>query len=121
MALSTDEWKSSRHLQTISVFILEDACEKRLSMAKLALKKRRMDATADSAGAHIDLSLLLPTSSNFERLSSKEGCCLMNRKQNLQPSQFESRSFLHENKEYWGLLHISAILKRESGCPSCDA
>lgn len=72
----------------------------------------------NSAFRYINLASRINT---YERLYSKAGCCITHRRQNPQPSHFETQIFPDENKEYWGLPNISTIMKRALGRHCCSA
>ncbi len=95
MELSEDEKKS---VQCLSIYRTEEKpskCPTKLSFATRAIKKRHI--SVDSSNSYMDTRFILPTSNICERLFSKAGFALGNRRKSILPSNFELQVFLHMN------------------------
>ena len=79
-----------------------------VSLAERALKRRKL---ADGADAFLNLNFLRPTSNMCERLFSKAGYVMNDRRQSTLPSNFESQIFLHINAAFWGIEDVNELLK----------
>lgn len=82
-----------------------------LSFAEQALKKRRIGT--ENGALYMDTHFLLPTSNICERLFSKAGHALSDRRGRIMPSNFEEQIFLHVNSDLWGISDVSKSLSPE--------
>lgn len=105
--LSEDERKSVRHL-LISKDDLQNRT-KTISFADQIVKKRRMEISGEGVG-YMQTLFLLPTSNIVERLFSKAGWALSDRRSRLSPEHFEQQIFLFLNSKYWNQTDINSIL-----------
>ena len=60
---------------------------------------------------YIDLRFLLATSNVCERLFSKAGYSLTDRRRAISPVNFEYQLYLHCNSDYWGISDVNALLE----------
>ena len=79
-----------------------------LSFAQRALKRQKM-AGWDNSNNYMDTRFLLPTSNICERLFSKCGHVLTNRRKGLMPANLESQIFLHFNRDLWNTKDIQKL------------
>lgn len=80
----------------------------RLSFAQRALKRQKTFGRARTQN-YMDSRFLLPTSNICERLFSKAGHVLTDRRKGLSPVNLESQIFLHLNNDLWGTRDINKI------------
>jgi hypothetical protein len=82
-----------------------------VSFAEKAAKKRK--EMAGRSLSFIDLRFLLPTSNLCERLFSKAGYGLSDRRRGISPANFESQLFLNANSSYWDISDISKVVNEQ--------
>ncbi len=58
----------------------------------------------------MDLRFLLPTSNACERLFSRAGYVLGDRRQSIHPANFEQQMFLFANSHLWGIEDVKAVV-----------
>jgi len=107
--LTTEEKKSIEHLKCKdSEIITENNSVDSLSYAEQALKKRKINH--EKAGScYMDTRYIVPTSNMCERLFSKTGYALSDRRGNILPSNFEEQIFLHANSSFWNVEDVNKI------------
>jgi len=71
-----------------------------LSFAERALKRQRM-LNGPEEHKYMDTRFIIPTSNDCERLFSKVGFLLNDRRKSILPSNLESQIFLHANNDLW--------------------
>ncbi len=81
------------------------------SLAERALKRRRLSA-GETMDSYIDMRCIVPTSNMCERLFSKAGYTLNDRRQGTLPANFEAQMFLHANCSLWGPAEVAESLKK---------
>jgi len=81
-----------------------------MSFAKLLLKKSK-NRTDGSESKYVDTRFIVPTSNLCERLFSKAGYVLSDRRRGLLPSNFEMQLFLHFNSRLWSIEDVHDILQ----------
>lgn len=86
----------------------QDAHTENLFLAERALKRRRLGNT--SVTTYLDTRFLLSTSNICQRLFSKAGWSLENRRKGIHPTSFEAHIFLNLNPELWGLGEVNELL-----------
>lgn len=82
-----------------------------LSFVERALKRQKV-AFNDSESKYVDLRYLFPTSNICERLFSKVGCALTERRKGITPEHLESQIFLNINRDLWDASTINDISNR---------
>lgn len=80
-----------------------------ISFAERAVKRRRQETTGQGIG-YMNTCFITPTSNMVERLFSKAGWTLSDRRTRLTPEHFEQQLFLFSNAHLWGLSDINFIL-----------
>lgn len=82
---------------------------------KAKLRKREMTQgrSYGSSSTYMDPHFLLPTSNMCERLFSKAGWALSERRSQTLPSNFESQMFLNINRELWGGKDVNDLVMKE--------
>lgn len=81
-----------------------------LSFAEQALKRRKVSCGGRTD--YSDLRFLLPTSNICERLFSKAGHALNDRRKTMLPANFESQIFLNLNRDLWSAKDITALTEQ---------
>ena len=59
---------------------------------------------------YLDLRFMVPTSNLCERLFSKAGYSLGNRRGNILPTSFEEQIFLHVNSKMWSIDDVNTLV-----------
>jgi len=77
------------------------------SLAAHILKKARPISTNSE---YIDTRFIVPTSNMCERLFSKAGYALNDRRKRLSPMNFEWQIFLHANSNLWSLRDVDKLI-----------
>lgn len=80
-----------------------------LQRAKQRKRRIREDNGYGVDKKYMDPHFLVPTSNICERLFSKAGFCLSDRRSKILPSNFESQIFLHVNKEHWSMNDVNIL------------
>lgn len=78
-----------------------------LSYDERALQKKK--GTHNIERKYRDTSFLIPTSNICERLFSKAGHVLTDRRMAIQPCNLESQLFLHFNRDLWGVADFNVL------------
>lgn len=107
VALSRDERIS------IESLLIPSECDETVvedghSFAKQSLKKARLRLSGQKS-SYLSLDFILPTSNICERLFSKAGYAIGDRRKALIPQNFESQIFLHSNADLWGVSDLSDL------------
>jgi len=84
-----------------------DGSNKDASLAERALKRRRRSIDAN---IYQSVNFLLPTSNICERLFSKAGFVLSDRRKSLSPVAFEQQMFLHCNSAHWDINDVNDLV-----------
>ena len=79
-----------------------------LSFAHRALKRQKC-RDMDSTKQFTDTRFLIPTSNVCERLFSKVGHALSDRRKGVAPVHLESQMFLHFNRDLWGSADVNKL------------
>ncbi len=77
-------------------------------LAERLLKRRRVE---NAEVTFIDSRFLFPTSNVCERLFSKAGYALSDRRRRIAPMNFEQQIFLHANRSMSDIADLSTLLK----------
>ena len=105
--LSYEEEESVKCLR-VEKHPIEDVSSDGLSFAERALKRQKcmnMEASHD----YMDSRFCIPTSNLCERLFSRVGYALSQRRRGISPVNLESQLFLHFNCDLWGRADISKL------------
>jgi len=60
---------------------------------------------------YLDLRFIVLTSNMCERLFSKAGCALSDRRKSLAPVNFEQQIYLHANANLWDLREVDKLVQ----------
>jgi hypothetical protein len=107
-SLTRAEKESVKHLIICnSSFEESNSVQKLLSFAERALKKQKKVEKSH----FIDVCFIRPTSNLCERLFSKAGYALVDRRMGVSPSNFEAQIFLHVNSDLWNIEDVQELFK----------
>eukprot|EP00171_Calliarthron_tuberculosum_P003101 IDg3101t1 len=106
-ALSRDESEAIRGLR-IEEGSDEETGDEGLSFAERALKKQKC-VDVEKRDKYIDTRFLVPTSNICERLFSRVGYALSQRRRGICPANLESQMFLHLNCDLWGKSEVNQL------------
>lgn len=106
--LSDAEQHATRALKTTSKQSESAADGEIVSFAQRLLKRRRTEAVECG---YLDTRFLSPTSNICERLFSKAGYALSDRRKKISPVSFEQQLFLHANSDLWDVSEVHSMLK----------
>lgn len=79
-----------------------------LSFADRALKRQKRSISGETT-SYGDMRFLLPTSNVCERLFSKAGHVLNDRRKGLLPANLECQLFLHMNRDLWSAKDLAKV------------
>ena len=79
-----------------------------VNIVEEAMKRQKLGAATESP--YLNLSFLVPTSNLCERLFSKCGYTITDRREGLIPENIECQIFLHMNMDLWDISTIKEIL-----------
>ncbi len=79
-----------------------------LTFDERLLKRRKLEATSNE---YMDTRFLLPTSIICERLFSKAGFALNDRRKQTSPIHFEQQMFLHADSHLWSIADVHNLFK----------
>lgn len=79
-----------------------------LSFAERALKRQKLNCSGQE-NKYMDTRFVLPTSNICERLFSKAGHVLNDRRKALSPANLESQVFLHLNSDLWSSKDVNKL------------
>ncbi len=96
-------------LKPEEICTLSNEPENPLSFAAKVLKRVRISRDLDAA--YIDTQFILPTCDVCERLFSKVGHALSNRRKRILPSNFEKQIFLHLNRDLWRVQGVKSLFE----------
>jgi hypothetical protein len=103
-SLSPAELRAVQHLKKNADQQQNVVHDSQISFAEQVLKKRKYESeTASLQKEYIDLRLLIPTSNICERLFSRSGYALNERRLSILPVNAEAQVFLHLNMDLWNI------------------
>jgi len=86
----------------------ENLSTETLSFAERALKRQK-SSTESSSDSYLDTRFIIPTSNDCERLFSKVGYVLNDRRQSVLPMNLEAQLFLNVNNDLWSNRDIMRL------------
>ena len=107
------EERAALHALELPLDSVPDARMTELSYADCAIQEP-VRGVASGDTKYLDLSFLTPTSNMCERLFSKAGHALSDRRRGLSPASFESQIFLHVNRDLWGASDFVTLMRNRS-------
>lgn len=110
--LSPSQVRSVKHLQ-ITANPPGNIDDKSISFAERVLKKQKLQSHA-STSEYMDMRFLIPTSNICERLFSKAGFTLNDRRMAILPVNAEAQMFLHLNMDLWNIDTIREIIAKST-------
>ena len=106
--LSVDEKLAVSSL-SIQRNVRSERSDDRLSFVHRALKMQELEDESNLSG-YMDTRFLVPTSNLCERLFSRVGYALSDRRRRITPANLEVQLFLHLNSDFWGRTDINEIV-----------
>ena len=86
-----------------------------MSFAQRALKRQKLNHGC-KAGQYTDTRFCVPSSNVCERLFSKAGYALSDRRKSITPANLESQIFLHFNRDLWGAADVNLLTVEQCRC-----
>ena len=110
LAMSSEEKSAVQGLVLAEPDETGDDNDNGLTFAERVLKRRRMENICNS-DTYSDTTYLIPTSNVCERLFSRAGY-MLNEKRSLTPANAEAQLFLHMNQDLWSVKDVNKLTQQ---------
>lgn len=113
LSMTPDEARSVECLRVVEAVAEVEARESGASLVERATKKLRVETVGSRTG-YMDTSFLVPTSNMCERLFSKAGYALADRRHSMLPGNFEAQLVLNANDDLWGIEDVKELMRTDT-------